>query len=190
MLALLIGVVTFAGIALAATHLAARRGRAATVEAGEGAYRASRSTAPLPERPGEALRWSAGFGVFWALCTVFGFAPGGSALALMVMEGDPAAGYSLLAVCASGVLLSGALVWVGIRALRDPSRVSRHRPVAVWSAVHHVLVVLAFALLGDEEGVMLAGLATVPCAAGLAHALFMARLAWPPLEVNVFDAAA
>jgi len=86
MLVLMVGVAVLAAVAAMITWAASRHATGGVV-AGDGPFRAAATSEP-GEALGDGERWTVGFGIFWGLCTLLGFAPAGGLLATMMIPGQ------------------------------------------------------------------------------------------------------
>ena len=111
----------------------------------------------------------AGFNVFWAVITMLFFAPAGCIACLIAMNESPIGGIAIGLVSLDGFAL-GVALFIAARRLLKLHKLERVKGIAYWSLIHHVAVVIAFALAMKTFD-DLALFTIVPCSIG-------ALLAW------------
>lgn len=187
MLVLMVGVAVLAAVAAMITWAASRHATGGVV-AGDGPFRAAATSEP-GEALGDGERWTVGFGIFWGLCTLLGFAPAGGLLATMMIHDEPIGGGLVGIVSLSGAALALSLIGVGVALLQDTRRAGLYGRLGLWSMAHHVAVVAVFLCLGMLERGMDAAIVAVPiipCVVGLVHGWSATRVGEASVEVNAF----
>ena len=187
MLVLMVGVAVLAAVAAMITWAASRHATGGVI-AGDGPFRAAATSEP-GEALGDGERWTVGFGIFWGLCTLLGFAPAGGLLATMMIHDEPIAGGLVGIVSLSGAALALGLIGVGVALLGDPRRADLYGRLGLWSMAHHVAVGAAFVaigMLGRGMDAAIVALPIIPCVIGLAHGWSATRVGAHQVEVNAF----
>lgn len=153
---------------------------------GAGAYRRGIVRSWAPRGTPRPVVIVAATGVAWGLVTTIVFAPGGLVFLLAPVRHEPSTQVllALSALGAWGASVSGFPLGVSLVAsahallTRDDELVDRAMPIAAWSIVHHVCVMVAFTLFAmHEKNPLIALGVAVPCLFGLAHAFALARVA-------------
>jgi len=149
--------------------------------AGDGAYRSAPVVLQRPRRMPLVCAVAATFSVFWGALTAFVFAPASGFLCLTQLTEVEHHGFlfavgsvGLIAAAMVGFVLGLRLIGlVHVLAARTAGS-ERVRQIAYRSLVHHVVVAVSLAYwlagAGDFE---FYGIAAIPCAIGMGHALLL-----------------
>lgn len=151
---------------------------------GGGPYRRAIVRPWMPRATPPRVALVGAMGVAWGLLTCTVLAPGGFLflLAPAHVEPGPQVLLTMSGLGVFGTSLGGlALGWTLVRTsrallARDADILDRTLPVAMWSAIHHGLVLTSFVLFAIHErepGIVF--MVAVPCSIGLAHAWALAH---------------
>lgn len=160
------------------------RVRAAALISGEGPYRRAVTRPWVPRRTPMRIALVGAMGTAWGILTCAVLAPGGLLFLLAPAHVEPGpqvlltmSGLGVFGTSVGGLALGWSLVRAS-RALleRAPEILDRTLPVAMWSAIHHVLVLTSFTLFAiHEREPAIAFMVAIPCSIGLAHAWAMSH---------------
>ncbi|MDQ3034805.1 MAG: hypothetical protein M3Y87_20515 [Myxococcota bacterium] len=151
---------------------------------GEGAYRRGVVRSWVPRGTPIRVVLVGAMGVAWGTLTGAVLAPAGLVFLLAPAHVEPGlqmmltmSGLGVFGTALGGIALGCVLVRTSCALLeRAPDVLDRALPTAMWSAIHHVLVLTSFVLFAiHEREPAIAFAVAVPCSIGLAHAWALAH---------------
>jgi hypothetical protein len=153
---------------------------------GDGPYRRGIMRTRAPRGVPRRIVLAAGFGAVWGVLTCAVFTPGGLLFLLAPAHIDPRSqilltlsGLGVFATSLGGVALGLSIVRTSrALALRAPDIIERAIPTALWSVIHHGLVIVSFLFFAVHERSVEIGVAvSLVCSLGLVHSWVLARAA-------------